>query len=99
MPNQIPNQINYQSDQNFDIDINSVYADFIQSIDAIRSYANSASISDQAATSIFKSGDQTLAKLKAQVSTLTTYQESRCHAFYRILGFPVVGSDFQYYNP
>jgi hypothetical protein len=99
MPTQIPNQINYQSNQNFDIDINSVYSDFIKSIDAIRSYTNSSTISDQTATSIFTSGDPTLAKLKTQVSTLSSYQESRCHAFYRIIGFPVVSSDFQYYNP
>src|ERR1700728_3520122 len=27
-------------------------------------------------------------------------QESRCHAFYRIIGFPVISSDMQtYYNP
>lgn len=26
-------------------------------------------------------------------------QESRCHAFYRIIGFPVVASDKRFYNP
>jgi len=26
-------------------------------------------------------------------------QESRCHAFYRIIGFPVVATDKRYYNP
>ncbi len=34
------------------------------------------------------------------VTTPTTLlQESRCHAFYRIIGFPVVSTDKTYYNP
>jgi hypothetical protein len=26
-------------------------------------------------------------------------QESRCHAFFRMIGFPVIASDYSYYNP
>ena len=96
----IPNQANYQDEQNFNIDIDKIYSDFIGPIDAIRSYNNANNISGRLASSIFSSGDLTLAKLKAQASLCTTLQESRCHAFYRIIGFPVVSSDnSSIYNP
>jgi hypothetical protein len=99
MADTIPNQANYKDDQNFEIDINKVFNDFIMAIDKVRSYTNVSTITNQSAISVFSSGDSTLAKLKSQVTTEATPQESRCHAFFRIIGFPVVSSAFKMYNP
>jgi len=96
---QSPNQFNYQDDQNYSIDIDKIYSDFIGSIDAVRSYTNCSMVTDQIAKTIFGSGDTTLSQLKQQVQIVSTYQESRCHAFFRIIGFPVVSSSFSIYNP
>lgn len=95
----IPNQANYQDEQNFDIDIDKIYNDFISAIDKVRSYTNTSAISGQSATNIFKDKDTAIAKLKAQVTTENSVQESRCHAFYRIIGFPVVSAGKKIYNP
>jgi len=94
-----PNQLNYNDDQNFDINIDDIYNDFITAIDNIRSYTNTSAISDGDATSAFKLGDPTLASLKQQTLVNSTLQESRCHAFFRIIGFPVISSSFNLYNP
>lgn len=99
MADQIPNQANYQDIQNFEIDINKIYNDFISVIDKIRSYANCASITNQSAMGIFQSGDLTLSKLKSQIIISSTPQESRCHAFFRIIGFPVISNTYKIYNP
>jgi hypothetical protein len=99
MADKIPNQANYQDAQNFDIDIDKVYSDFITAIDKVRSCTNCATISAQAAASAFQSGDTTLAKLKSQTTISSTSQESRCHAFFRIIGFPVVSNAYKIYNP
>lgn len=96
---EISNQSNYQDAQNFDIDIEKIYNDFIITIDKIRSYTNTSTISSQSAINIFKSGDITLSKLKSLIKIEMTPQESRCHAFFRIIGFPVVSKNFQIYNP
>lgn len=97
MSNQIPNQANFQDEQNFDIDINKVYNDFIVAIDKIRSYTNTSTIDDNFAKSSFMSGD--ISKLKSLTKIENSVQESRCHAFYRIIGFPVVSKNFKIYNP
>ena len=68
----VDNQSNHQDTQNFDIDIQLIYNDFIGAIDKIRSYSNNSTISDQAAKNIFGSGDLTLAQLKSQITTQTT---------------------------
>ncbi len=92
----IPNQSNYQDSQNFDIDIDKIYSDFIQEIDATRSIVNI-----QTNQTVLKTLNiQTIASLNAQLKVENTPQESRAHAFYRLIGFPVVGSDHSlYYNP
>lgn len=95
----IPNQTNYQDSQNFDIDIDKIYKDFISAIDKVRSYTNSNAISNQVAINIFQSDDLTLSKLKSQVTTESSFQESRCHAFFRIIGFPVISNTYKIYNP
>ncbi len=92
---QIPNQNNYQDSQNFDIDIDKIYSDFVTEIDANRSIVNI-----QVNQSILKVLDiKTIASLNAQLKVESTPQESRAHAFYRLIGFPVIGSDNNYYNP
>src|ERR1700686_4498183 len=92
-----PLQINYKSNQNFNIDINKIYSDFIQEIDANRSISN---------LNFFVTGDnkifkiETIAGLSNSLKIEATPQESRAHCFYRLIGFPVIdqnGGDF--YNP
>lgn len=91
MPNipPAPNQANSQDDQNYKIDIDQIYNDFIAEIDAVRSYVNVSGIRNQ--------------DLSANIKPLTpdnTYQESRCHAFFRLIGLPVVNSSHtEIYNP
>lgn len=90
-----PNQSNHQDSQNFDIDINKIYTDFISSIDKIRSYNNTNSINRDDITNVISSLPTTKAtlldlksKLSINCSIESTPQESRCHAFFRIIGFP-----------
>jgi hypothetical protein len=93
----IPNQANYQDNQNLDIDIDKIYTDFIQEIDASRSIVNISNQGNQAfLNNLNKNNITSLAKL---VKVETTPQESRCHAFFRLIGFPVVAEDGRYYNP
>lgn len=95
MADSIPNQINYQDDQNYEIDIDSIYTDFIKEIDANRSLVN------------VNANLQILNNLTADsVGGITQYlkiesdpQESRCHAFFRLIGFPVVSKDLKMYSP
>jgi len=87
-----------QRPQNFDINIDKIYSDFITTIDSVRSNVN---ITDPANLNLLKkftedsfTGSPTTAGLKIEKEP----QESRCHAFYRILGLPVV-SNSGIYNP
>jgi hypothetical protein len=43
--------------------------------------------------------EEKISKLSSTLKIETTPQESRCHAFYRLIGFPVVSSDSKMYNP
>lgn len=91
----IPNQANFQDTQNFDIDINKIYSDFIQEIDANRSIVNI-----QVNQAVLKVLDvKTIASLNAKLKVESTPQESRVHAFYRLIGFPIVSTNHDYYNP
>lgn len=92
-------QAAFQDYQNYKIDIDKVYTDFIQVIDNYRSHVN---ISDPNNSSLLKSFTKETfegAFSGDKIQTEKTPQESRCHAFYRIIGFPVVGSDNSLYNP
>jgi hypothetical protein len=91
-----PLQSNYQSNQNFNIDISQVYSDFIQEIDANRSISN-LNIFIARASSQFQVN--TIASLNNFLKIESTPQESRAHCFYRLIGFPVVDQGFNYYNP
>lgn len=94
--NNVPNQSTSQTQQNYKIDIEKVYTDIIQQIDASRSVIN---ISNKNNQSVLNSlSKKSLTTLRARLKVEQTYQESRCHAFYRLIGFPVVGKD-NFYNP
>jgi hypothetical protein len=99
----IPNQANFQDAQTFDIDINKIYSDFIQAIDKVRSYNITTSITDQAVKNALASNVATIKDARSALSKLaqlsTTPQESRCHAFFRIIGFPVSDSSKKIFNP
>lgn len=92
-------QSSFKDFQNFDIDINQVYSDFISVIDSFRSNVN---ISDPTNQQLFTkftidsfNGTPTTKGLKLE----KTLQESRSHAFYRILGLPVLSKNNTFYNP
>jgi hypothetical protein len=91
-----PLQSNYQINQNFDIDINQIYSDFIQEIDANRSISN-LNVFIGSANKNFQLS--TIAGLNKFLKIESTPQESRAHCFYRLIGFPVVDQGFNYYNP
>ena len=89
-------QSNYESQQNLKIDIDKIYSDFIQKIDRIRSYVNCNSVSDDYYKSFSLTEEsKTANRIAAQAGIR---QESRCHAFYRLLGLPVVGKDDKFYS-
>lgn len=83
------NQDIFFDDQNFNIDINKIYKDFIAEVDDIRSHTN--------LTTIDIAGDLDNSALKLDVNEKP--QESRCHAFYRLIGLPVISSDGSMYSP
>jgi hypothetical protein len=91
----VPNQANYQSGQNFSIDIKQLYSDFITEIDDNRSIANI-----QVGTNALNNLQlQTIAGITDKTKKESTVQESRTHAFYRLLGLPIVAKNGQFYNP
>lgn len=96
--NKIPNQANYQDPQNFNIDIDKIFTDFIQEIDETRSTANITNPVNQAVLNSLSGS--AISKLEQSLKVERTPQESRLHAFYRLIGFPVVASDkIHFYNP
>lgn len=92
------NQESYQNNQVFEINIDKIYTDFIQEIDSIRSYVNTTNPNNT--KNLFKSlkPDGNSPTINT-IAPETTLQESRCHAFFRLIGFPVVASNFRIYNP
>jgi len=94
----IPNQANFQDPQNFDIDIDKIFSDLIQEIDAVRSVVNISNPVNQAILNTLSG--TTIAGLVQSLKAERTPQESRLHAFYRLIGFPVVSKDsIRFYNP
>lgn len=79
-------------------DIPSLFKKFIEPIDKIRSYAQPSLSQPQN-----KSNDPNFSSIKNDFSDLKVDSfkaiESRAHAFYRMLGFPVVGSASSFYSP
>jgi len=88
-----PNQANYEDSQNFDVNIGKLVKDWIVPIDEIRSYASIVSQTQNTNTT-------DITAVVQSVKTEQTVQESRCHAFYRWIGFPVVDASLSnIYNP
>lgn len=99
MADDIPNQTNYQDDQNFDIDINKIYTDFIQEIDASRSFASLNAQDQKIFNALAEGGSGDITTVAGLIKMEKTVQESRCHTFFRLIGFPVVSNDKKIYNP
>ena len=79
--------------QNYDVNINKLYTDFVVEVDKIRSHL---SVANNPIFNTFSSDALNQANVTALVSNQV--QESRCSAFYRLLGLPVTdGTNF--YNP
>lgn len=86
-----------KSSQKFIADIDKLYSDYILSIEKNRSHVNIFNPQNLQITNKFV--ENNLAQVSAKVKIESTAQESRCHAFYRILGLPVVSNDFEIYSP
>jgi len=91
---------NFTSNINFKLDINKIYSEFLKEIDNVRSVSSISNPENK------KSIDEIISKTNGDITSIagivkaeSTPQESRCHAFYRLIGFPVVSKDFTIYNP
>jgi hypothetical protein len=95
--NSSPNQNNFTDDQIYEIDIDKMYNDYITYIDNKRSYVN---IVNQNVINLLSSISGSMSKSANTLVPAKSYQESRCSAFFRILGFPVTDStQSRYFNP
>lgn len=106
-------QSNFQDLQNYDIDIEDMYVDFVTggttndnnnqniAIDDLRSQINidlSNLNSTQTITALNLDGSSSTSSSNSTTPGNIT-QESRCHTFFRIIGFPVVNSNkSNFYN-
>ncbi len=100
--NATDNQPQYSDNQSFKIDIDSFYDGFIKQIDAIRSNVsivdNSAQISNfiEQLNSDNPPTSTIISQLKIDPNNP---HESRCHAFYRLLGLPSFEPGGSFYSP
>lgn len=94
-----PNQAIFQDEQNYDVDINQLYTDWIVPIDNLRSYSSINAQNDKILSALSKSGNADITGAAKLIKMEQTVQESRCHAFFRWIGFPVADKDHQIYNP
>lgn len=88
-------QDNFSNNQTASVDIEQLYTNIIQEIDKYRSYisvANNKAIIQQLINSLSIEG-QSPDKFITQIKPDPKPQESRCHAFYRLIGLPVVAPD------
>lgn len=93
-------QENYYSNQPFSINIDKIYSDFIKEIDQIRSYTNTSNPNNT--KNLFNSLQDNNKSISNNITSEVTLQESRCHAFFRLIGFPVASKDYssnKIYNP
>ena len=90
-------QSSHESENDFKIDIDVIYSDLIKEIDQSRSFINISNKKNQeilnslTVDNISNIGQLLKPEIKAQ--------ESRCHAFFRLIGLPVVSSSYEFYNP
>lgn len=93
------NQATAQDDQPYQIDIDQIYSDFIQQIDGVRSYVNvnNTTIDKKVINSLSSGSNQSIVNF---LTPDNNFQESRCHAFFRLIGLPVCNSNKSLiYNP
>lgn len=85
-----------QQYQDHDVDVDSLYQTIISEIDKYRSFTD---ITDP----IFMTGLSNSGINYSELKSSQTYQESRIHAFYRLIGLPVISDKFSnginYYTP
>lgn len=84
-------------DQNHEIDIDKINSDFIREIDSIRSKVNPKDIFPNNKISVDNLG---VLSSKIEIKDNDYPYESRCHAFYRLIGLPVVDPKSKgFYSP
>ena len=86
-----------QDNQNFKFDAVKSFTENIKNIDRLRSNINIDNNKDELHNNLkdFISGKIGTAVLSPE----TTPQESRCHTFYRVVGFPIISKNNGIYNP
>lgn len=94
-----PNQEIFQDDQNYDIDVNQLYTDWIVPIDNLRSYSSINAQNDKVLSALAKRGVIDITGTAKLIKMEQTVQESRCHAFFRWIGFPIADKNHQIFNP
>lgn len=82
--------------EEYEIDIDKLYNDFIKEIDEIRSLTPISSI---LGLNFSKIKISTFGSNNTELNVSNTQSESRCHAFYRLIGLPVLSSSFDFYSP
>lgn len=93
LPKQAPNKTNDNLNQ-INADVDALYAQYIKPIEAMRSKARPLL---QAPDNY---AEETKKILNSQKNTDARFPlESRAHAFYRMIGFPVVSPENGYYSP
>jgi hypothetical protein len=94
------NQSSYKNQQQFKIDVRTLYNYFIKSTDnskrGVDDYRSRINIKGATKSNIIKALQN--GYLRSILNVESAYQESRCHAFYRILGLPVYDGS-RFYNP
>lgn len=91
------NQNSVQDTQNYEINIIKINNDFIKQIDAIRSKVSPKDIFEN---NVITSDNIGAISSKVELRDNEYPYESRCHAFYRLIGLPVVNPESgDYYNP
>src|SRR5690606_18662028 len=82
--------------QGIDLNIENLYNRFILPIERIRSFSSAVMVDRP----VIKSSDELVnnAANTANVNPLKP-QESRAHAFYRMIGFPVIAQTGEFYSP
>jgi len=91
------NQSNYQNTQNYEINIDDFYNGIISEIDDIRGYVNISNPDNLKKLSSLKTSD--FGGLSGRLQVSSDFQESRAHAFFRLIGFPVISSTNAFFNP
>jgi hypothetical protein len=95
------NQANLTNNQTFDIDINQFYNEVVSAVDQVRSHVSLVA-SKNAVLSMLKalSNNQNPYQFINQLITNpSTPQETRCSAFYRLLGLPVIAPNGTLFSP